>query len=88
MKKWFVVDDSTKMLGLITERVLKATTREEAIEEGRWWWENLTRSERRGVNDFYVCYAEEVDEDGYPDYNTCSDFYSLKDEWEKNEYED
>lgn len=78
MKRWYVIDDSTKADGLVTERVLKATTKEEAIREGRLYWEKyLTRQERRRVDDFFVGYAEEI-EDGVVDYDSMTDIYSFK----------
>lgn len=82
MKRWYVIDDSTKADGLVTERVLKATTKEDAIREGRLYWEKyLTRQERRRVNDCYIGNADEI-EDGVVDYDSMTDIYSFKREKE------
>lgn len=77
MRKWYVIDDSTKASALVTETPLKATTKEEALVEGRMRWSYLTKRERSQVDDFFICTAEE-DEDGAIDWNSMEDVYSFK----------
>lgn len=78
MRKWYVIDDSTKTDGLILGRVLKATTKEEAIREGRLYWEKyFARQKRHLVDDCYIGNADEI-EDGVVDYDSITDIYSFK----------
>lgn len=78
MRKWYVIDDSTKTDGLILARVLKATTKEEAIREGRLYWEKyFARQKRHLVDDCYIGNADEI-EDGVVDYDSITDIYSFK----------
>lgn len=75
--KWYIIDDARTARGEIFEKPIEAANLTEAIKAARKDWDYLTAKEQAAQNDFYVCRAK-TDEDGCVDYDTMTDYYSLK----------
>lgn len=75
--KWYIIDDARTDRGEIFEKPIEAANLTDAIKAARKDWDYLTAKEQAARNDFYVCRAK-TDEDGCVDYNTMTDYYSLK----------
>lgn len=75
--KWYIIDDARTARSEIFEKPIEAANLTEAIKAARKGWDRLTEKEQTARNDFYVCRAK-TDEDGCVDYDTMTDYYSLK----------
>ena len=76
--KWYIIDDARTARGEIFEKPIEAADLTDAIKAALKDWDRLTEKEQAERIDFYVCRAK-TDEDGFIDYNTMTDYYSLKD---------
>lgn len=75
--KWYIIDDARAARGEIFEKPIEAAGLTDAIKAARKDWDCLAEKEQTARNDFYVCRAK-TDEDGCIDYDTMTDYYSLK----------
>lgn len=77
MRRWYVVDDRMTARAAVFEEMLKATTKEDAIRDGKKAWGLLTAREQAEADSFGVCTMEQG-EDGTPDYSTMDDWVDIK----------
>lgn len=72
MKKWILIET----VGDMFETVLKAKTKEAAIEEAKIKWSKLSDYDKRRRKEAFIVYAE-LDEDGDADLNTAAESINL-----------
>lgn len=75
MRYWWVVDDAMSERGEVFTKLY--LSKDAAMDAARSDWENLTETEKKNRNAFYVCYAA-ADEDGCLDYDTATDYEYIK----------
>lgn len=75
MKKWIVIDDCTSKGAFCDIDELKATTKEEAIEEATLIWNRLHEHDKARRDGFMVAFGDPDADDLFDDLTDC---YTIK----------
>ena len=76
MRKWYLIDDCISSKAEVFETELKATVKNEAIQEAKEIYNRLSDHDKKLRDEFYIGHFE-TDEDGNLNYDTMIDYVDI-----------